>query len=61
MVVNKEDIDIQSYLSKPNNLIAEFEAHMPFMDVKNKHVEQRHNFFTVFSPMNLTHGAIKFC
>ena len=49
MAVKKEDMDMQSYLSKLDTLMVEFDALMPFTDNKDKHSEQCGKFFMVLA------------
>ncbi|KAJ1410887.1 hypothetical protein SESBI_21696 [Sesbania bispinosa] len=53
--MKKQDMDMQSYLSKLDSLIADFDSLMPFTDNVDEHAKQRGKFFMVLALAGLPH------
>ncbi|KAJ1386356.1 hypothetical protein SESBI_40867 [Sesbania bispinosa] len=53
--VKKQDMDMQSYLSKLDSLIVDFDSLMPFTDNTDEHAKQHGKFFMVLALASLAH------
>ncbi|KAJ1379502.1 Zinc finger, CCHC-type superfamily, partial [Sesbania bispinosa] len=59
--VKKQDMDMQSYLSKLDSLIADFDSLMPFTDNADEHAKQRGKFFIVLALAGLPYDLDSVC